>query len=105
MRVVLHLHPDPLELHEVNSGLAYPYLSGVGELRTPARAGEPVGIEGTESSTLSVTFDNRGKTAAKYIGRPLRIKADVYDDSDVLQFSGRVSSIQYRRELTMDIDA
>lgn len=107
MRLVLNLDPSAIGFEEINSSGKFPYLKAVGELRTAARAGDAVGdIAGTESSSLPVTLDNRYRRVAKIIRRPIRVKAFVYDDADVLLFAGTVSAITYENtETHLDIDA
>jgi hypothetical protein len=103
MRLVLHLDPSAIEFGETNAGGPYPYLIDVGELRLAARAGEAVGIAGTESASVTVRLDNRGRRAATIIGRPLRVAADIYDDDNNLFASGTVSEITYGDEITLEV--
>lgn len=104
MRLVLQLDPSALEFTEPNAGGAYPYLLTVGSLRMAARAGTPTGITATESSSLSVTLDNRQRKVAAIVGRPLRAAASVYDGDDLF-FEGTISSVEYGDVLTLEIDA
>lgn len=105
MRLVLHLDPSAIEFGEANAGGPYPYLIEVGELRLSARAGDAVGIASTESSTVTVRLDNRGRRAASIIGRPLRVAADIYDDDGDLFASGTVSDITYGDEIVLEVAA
>lgn len=105
MRLVLALASSSLEFGEPNSGGPFPYLLEVGALRTSARAGSAIGIAATEAPSVEVTLDNRGRKAAKIIGRPLRIGAEIYDDSDALFFSGTVSSIRYGARISLDLES
>jgi hypothetical protein len=104
MRLVLALEPSEVEFEAENSGGAYPYLLTVGTLRISARAGEPFGLASTESTSLQVTLDNRGRRAAAIIGRPLRVAARVYDGADLF-FSGVISALEYGRVLALEIEA
>lgn len=104
MRLVLALS-SAIEFTEGNSGGAYPYLLKVGAMRQAARAGSAIGIGGTESSSVTVTLDNRGRRVASIIGLPSRVGADIYDDADALFFSGTVSSVTYGRWVALEIDA
>lgn len=106
MRLVLELDPNALEFTEENSGGPYPYLLTVGSLRMSARAGVQTGITATESTSLTVTMNNRGGRVAAIVGRPLRVAASVYDDANAFLFSGIVSTVEYKGgALTLEIDA
>lgn len=104
MRLVLSLEPSEVEFGTINSGGAYPYLLTVGTLRLAARAGQPFGLASTESTSLTVTLDNRGRRAAAIIGRPLRVAAAVYDGAELF-FAGVISALEYGRVLTLEIEA
>lgn len=105
MRVVLGLEPSAIEFKEGNSGGAYPYLIGVGALREAARTGSAIGIAGAESSSVSVSLDNRAKKLTAIARRPLRVGVEIYDDDDNLFFAGTVSSVEYGDDVTWQVDA
>lgn len=104
MRVVIELDGIDVEFCKVNAGGPNPYLNEVGELRSAARAGPAVGIVGTESASVPITFENCPKSAA-ILRQPLRSFVRAYDDADELFFSGYVSSIEYAAAITIEVGA
>lgn len=104
MRVEMDIDGITVEFCEKNAGGQNPYLIAVGELRTAARAGPAVGIVGTESASVPITFANCPQSA-KLIDQPLRCASRAYDDADALFFEGFVSSIEYAAAITAEVGA
>lgn len=96
MRLDLALEPSVISFTRVADGGEFPWMLTVGTLRLQARAGHLTGIGVGETPSLQVVLDNKGKKAAKVIGRPLRVRATVYDGDDLF-FDGTVASIEYGR--------
>jgi hypothetical protein len=83
----------------------YPFLVSVGGIHSTARAGAPSGFGATDTPSASVTLLNQNKRVALMVGDPLRAKADIYDNSDRLAFSGTVSNIDYGLEMTFQLES
>jgi hypothetical protein len=106
MRLVITLEPAELEITPVASGGAYDWLLGVGATSLIAHVAEAVSAEDREAASVEVTISNAGRRAARILGQPLRKRAVIYDDANVLFFDGYISNVGYGREvLTLRIGA
>lgn len=99
------LDPSDITFCEPTDSGPFPYVLTVSELRTIARAGQAIGIAATESASVVVTLDNCARRVATIIRRPLRVFAQIIDDTNELFFEGFVSLITYARVLSIEISA
>lgn len=105
MRVVLYTKPSPIEFTTSGDTGPYPFVNKVGDLVQAARAGDDSGIGVGESANLSVVLDNPKQRVSGLIGRPLRVRADVFDDADGLYFGGLVTNIKYGPQVELLLEA
>lgn len=105
MRLTLQLGATSLEFVEPRMAGAYPWLVSVGTLHLAARAAHLSGLGTTEAASLQVELDNSGRQAATLLGRPLRARADVYDDAGDAFFSGLIASVAYGPTLTLSVES
>lgn len=103
-RLVLTVGSSRLEFTFPRARGPFPYLLEFGNLREAARAGNLTGIAAGESSSLTVKLDNPQGKVARIVRRPLRARAEIFDD-DVLYFAGYVGPIVYGREIDITVEA
>jgi hypothetical protein len=103
-RLVLSLDPSEVAFTKPGASGPYPLLLSIGTLRLAARAGHISGIGSTESTSVTVSLDNTGGHAAAIIGRPLRVRARIYDGPDLF-FDGTVAAIAYGQTIELQIEA
>lgn len=104
MRLVLDLDPSAIEFVEPLSPGANPFLLSVGSLHLAVRAGHLQGIGSSESPSVDVKLDNSGRRAGRIIGRPLRVRATLYDGADVY-FTGIVEDATFGPIIGLTIEA
>lgn len=105
MRVVLTLGTALVEFTPINSTGPYPFLVSIGNIRITARAGATSGFGTTETPTATVRLQNASRRVADLIGNPLRVRADVYDDSNALAFVGFVSTVSYGLMIDLTLES
>jgi hypothetical protein len=103
-RLVLFLDTSEVPFTKVGESGPYAMLLSIGTLRLAARAGNISGIGVTESTSVRVQLDNTGRRVSKIIGRPLRVRAEIYDGEDLF-FVGTVASISYGQTVEITLEA
>jgi hypothetical protein len=84
---------------------AFPWLLSVGALRMAVNAGYQSGFGVGESPFINVTLDNNKRQLVRLINRPLRQRAEVFNDDGSQFFAGLISNIEYGRIISMEIAA
>lgn len=105
MRLVLTLGASVFSFTPLGDDGPYPFLVGVGSISVAARAGAASGFGATATPNASATLLNQNKRVALLIGNPLRAKAELYDNSDRLAFSGTVAAIDYGLNIELTLEA
>lgn len=103
-RLVLALDPSDVTFTEQGADGPFPHLVAIGTLRIAVRAGTVSGIGSTESTSASATLDDIDGKVSSIIGRPVRVRADLYDHEDLF-FSGLVTDISYGETISLTIQA
>lgn len=103
-RLVLFLDTSEIAFTKVGESGPYARLISIGMLRLAARAGRLSGQGVSESTSVTVSLDNTGLRVSTIIGRPLRVRAEIYDGEDLF-FVGTVASITYGRTVDLTLEA
>lgn len=105
MRLLLDLDPSAIEFVEPLAPGANPFLLSVGDLHLAARAGHLEGIGTSESPSVEITLDNSGRRVVRLVGRPLRVRATIYNADDSVYFAGIVQNSTYGPTIGLTIEA